>query len=87
MPCPHAWEGLPWPSCTDFFALFVIMSEPPLAMCWCAVWTCETVCGCRSVTIYVRVRSRGCAAPRVASTRAPARLHEDQDDLSRKQPV
>ena len=86
-PDPHAWEGLSWPSCTVFFALFVIMSEPPLAMCWCAVWTCETVCGCRSVTIYVRVRSRGCAAPRVAPARAPARLTTDQGSLSRRQPV
>ena len=86
-PDPHTWEGLSWPSYTDCFALFVIMSEPPLAMCWCAVWTCETVCGCRSVTIYVRVRSRGCAAPRVAPARAPARLTTDQGSLSRRQPV
>ena len=59
----------------------------PTLPCWCAVWACGTVCGCWSVTIYVRVRSRGCAAPRVAPTRAPALLSTDQDDLWRKQPV
>ena len=25
-PDPHAWEGLSWPLCTDFFGLFVFMS-------------------------------------------------------------
>ena len=25
-PDPHAWKGLSWPSCTDFFGLFMFMS-------------------------------------------------------------
>ena len=63
-------EGLACASSTVFCATFCALVCWSARLCWCDVWTCRTVRGCRSVTIYVRVRSRGCAAPRVAPTRA-----------------
>ena len=53
-------------------------------VCMCDI---RTDCASWSVTIYVWLSCRVCGARHESPLRAVARLHTDQADLSRKQPV
>ena len=68
---------------TVFFALFVIMSEPPLACAWCASWACGSVCDMWSVTICDcdPFSWRVCSSRHESCLRACGHAPEDQGDL------
>ena len=75
------------PSCTVFCEHFLSCVLGPPAVCWCArmsVWSGHVRC---TVTSCDPLSWRVCSARRESCLRTCVRVHEDQDDLSRGQPV
>ena len=72
---------------TDFFGTFVFTFVSLLSVCWCDSWVCKTGAGSWTLTLYDPVSWCVCSTHCEICLHTRARVHEDQDDLWREQPV
>ena len=79
--------GIVCPPSTDFFGTFVFTFVSLLSVCWCDSWVCKTGAGSWTLTLYDPVSWCVCSTHCETCLHTRARVHEDQDDLWREQPV